>query len=171
MLWVVPAGTSSADGARFWECRCSQMPKGMASLATGGNFAAKASNRGRSRALFALHASCWRCSRSSRSCIASVCLECVPVLSGRRDAMNRASVVRAASCSFAERSAPVRVASFPRRRIFGWRREVPEVTGVARVAEVGARPDAQIPWPPFWGTNPRWIQNPEERKTHPPPQA
>ena len=105
------------------------------------------------------------------SALPSAGLECVPRLSDRKAAPDRASVVRAASCPFAAQSGPVRVASFPRRQNAGWRHKVPGVTGVARSAEVETRPDARSPWLPFWGTWPRWIQNREEKKTHPPPQA
>ena len=97
--------------------------------------------------------------------------ECAFVLSVPQTAPDRASVVRAASCPFAAQSVPVRVASFPRRQSVEWRREVQPKAAALRFAGAGARPDARSPWPPFWGTWPRWIQNREEKKTHPPPQA
>ena len=97
--------------------------------------------------------------------------ECAFVLSVPQTAPDRASVVRAASCPFAAQSGPVRVASFPRRQNAGWRRVVQPKAAALRFAGAGARPDARSPWPLFWGTWPRWIQNREEKKTHPPPQA
>ena len=63
-------GTSNADGARFWECRCSHIPKLIALLEEGGNFAAKASNKGRKRSFSARCCSCFRRSCSSRAWIA-----------------------------------------------------------------------------------------------------
>ena len=92
-------------------------------------------------------------------------LACVPRLSGRRAAPDRASVVRAASYPFAAQSGPVRVASSPRRQSVEWRHEVQGVTGAVRSVRVSARPCVRSPWPPFWGTCPGRFQNREEKKT------
>ena len=68
------------------------------------------------------------------SALPSAGLECVPRLSDRKAAPDRASVVRAASCPFAAQSGPVRVASFPRRQNAGWRRVVQPKAAALRVA-------------------------------------
>lgn len=143
------------------------MPNGMASLATGEILSRTLQTWG--VAEFCLQAMPHADSAHvpAASALPSAGLECVPRLSDRKAAPDRASVVRAASCPFAAQSGPVRVASFPRRQSVEWRHEVQPKAAALRFAGAGARPDARSPWPLFWGTWPRWIQNREEKKTHP----
>ncbi len=112
-------GTSDAEGAKFWECRCSPSPKDIALLEEGGNFVAKVST-GAASSLFPLFAVLvFAVPVFPVPGLPDAAPGCAAVPPARREEADRASVAHAVSCPFTAQSGPVGVASLPSPQIAG----------------------------------------------------